>query len=163
MLKKSCIAVQIFVLLFVVPGWTQGQEPFDRTAFYKTMKSDVPAVIDGELLLIKNASFTGKQAFEGCLLMKKAGLIGGLIKKLNLFKAGHRELEGSIAMDSMNTEYRFLRMMIQEHAPAIVEYRKDLDRDNAFIIRYFKSLDPEVQDAIIGYSKKSRILKPADF
>jgi len=163
MLKKSGIATQIFVLLLIVSGWVERQVEFDRLAFYKAMKSDAVGLIDGQLLLIKNASFKGKEAFEGSLLMKKSGMIGGVKKKLDMFKAGHRELEGSIALDSMNTEYRFLRLIIQEHAPGIVGYRNDLNRDHALIIKYFKSLQQEVRDAIIDYSKKSRILKPADF
>jgi hypothetical protein len=163
MFKKSGIATQIFVLLLIVSGRGQRQEEFNRLAFYKAMKSDLIESIDGQLLLIKNASFKGKEAFEGSLLMKKSGMIGGVKKKLDMFKTGNRELEGTIALDSMNAEYRFLRLMIQEHAPSIVSYRKDLNRDHAQIIKYFKTLQQDVRDAIIEYSKKSRILKPADF
>lgn len=127
------------------------------------MATDKLALIDGELQLIKLAAFKGKEAFEGALEMKKSGLISGLGKKLNLFKAGHRELEGTIALDSLNTEYRFLRLMIQEHAPGIVGYRSELNRDHNFIIKHFKSLQQDIRDAIIDYCKESKIMKPADF
>lgn len=126
------------------------------------MATDRIAMIDLQLKLIRQAAFKGKEAFEGALEMKKSGLISGLAKKLNLFKAGHRLLEGTIALDSLNTEYRFLRLIIQEHAPGIVGYRSELDRDHIYIVKHFKSLQQDIRDAIIDYCKESKILKPAD-
>jgi hypothetical protein len=163
MAKKTGAIIPVFVLLFIVPGWVRSQDIFDRRGFYKAMESGDARVIDKELKLLGETDFEGKQPFEGCLLMKKAGMIGPAAKKLSLFKTGRRELEGVILMDSMNAEYRFLRLMIQEHAPAIVGYRKDLHRDQVLIIKYYKTLQQEVRDAIIDYSRKSTILKPADF
>jgi hypothetical protein len=163
MLQNLVRASQLFVLLLMLPGWAKSQQSFDRVFFYKTMATDKVDLIDKELQLIRLAAFKGKEAFEGALQMKKSGLIGGLAKKLNLFKAGHRQLEGIIALDSLNTEYRFLRLMIQEHAPGIVGYRSQLDTDHIFIIKHFKSLQQDIRDAIIDYTKESKVLKPADF
>jgi hypothetical protein len=163
MLKKSGITASLFALLVTVLGWTAGQREFDRTAFYKAMASDKLDRIDEQIQVTQDAPFKGKEAFEGCLLMKRSGLIAGANKKLSMFKAGRRKLENSIAADSLNVEFRFLRLIIQEHAPGIVGYRNQLNQDHVFIIKYFKNLRQEVRDAIIDYSKKSRILKPADF
>jgi hypothetical protein len=53
-------------------------------------------------------------------------------------------------------------LIIQEHAPGIVGYRSELDRDHIYIVKHFKSLQQDIRDAIIDYCKESKILKPAD-
>ena len=58
-----------------------------------------------------------------------------------------------------NTEYCFLRLIIQEHAPKAVDYRKDLEKDVSAIRSNFKTLPQVVQQAILDYSKKSKALK----
>ena len=40
-----------------------------------------------------------------------------------------------------NVEYRFLRLPIQEHAPKIIKYQKDIQKDKEMIIREYKNLD----------------------
>src|SRR5207253_3424423 len=103
-----------------------------------------------------------KPAFEGALLMKKAELANGPGKKLNLFKDGHKKLEAAIKKDDDNAEYRFLRLMIQEHAPKMLGYKEDLQKDSAYIRQSYKKLPAEVQEAIINYSKTSKILRSDD-
>ena len=95
--------------------------------------------------------------------MKKAGLISGAGKKLNTFKDGHKKLEASLQKDSGNTEYRFLRLMIQENAPGILGYKDDLKKDSEYIRKNFKNLPQEAKNAVIDYSKNSKILRSADF
>jgi len=58
--------------------------------------------------------------------MKKAGLVAGVGNKLKVFKTGLQELEASIKQDNTNAEYRFMRLMIQENAPGILGYKKEI-------------------------------------
>ena len=81
---------------------------------------------------------------------------------MNLFKAGKAKLEPAIAKDTANAEYRFLRLQIQEHAPKAVKYNDKLKSDKMFISKEYKNLSPEIQQAILDYSKQSKILLPAD-
>ena len=118
--------------------------------------------INKQLTLLKAADITGKEAYEGALLMKKAGIVGGPKMKLDLFKAGRKELEAVLNKDSTNTEFRFLRLMIQEHAPGILGYKNELEKDKLYIMNNFKKLSAVVQEAVVNYSKESKILKPAD-
>ena len=83
--------------------------------------------------------------------------------KLNIFKEGHRKLEAVIKKDNMNAELRFLRLIIQENAPGILGYKSDLKQDSELIKKSFTDLPQVVQQAIIDYSKKSKILNPSDF
>jgi hypothetical protein len=72
-------------------------------------------------------------------------------------------LENAIISDNKNAELRFLRIMIQEHAPKILDYRKQIDGDNELIHSGYKNLPPVVQKAVVDYCKKSKVLKPAFF
>ncbi len=138
-------------------------QSFERKEFYSAMSSGDAKIIDGQISLLKNWESKDKTAFEGALLMKKAGLIGGAGKKLNLFKDGHKKLEAAIKSNDDNAEYRFLRLMIQEHAPGILGYKDDLKKDSAYIRQSYKKLPAEVQNAIANYSKTSKVLNPGDF
>ncbi|HMH23367.1 MAG TPA: hypothetical protein VK563_16390 [Puia sp.] len=155
---------QLILLLFqgfAIRGDHQLQG-FDRSVFYTVMASGKANEIDVQLSSLHWSSVPEKEAYEGALLMKKAGLAARPKDKLKLFRSGYTKLESSLAKDSTNGEYHFLRLTIQEHAPRIVNYRKDLEQDSQDIYRSFKSLSPVVQKAIRDYSKKSKILHLKD-
>jgi len=142
---------------------SHAQQKFNKAAFYAVIDSSDVAAIDDELEIIKASSLTGKDGYEGVLLMRKAGKVSGAKKKLDLFKAGRIKLETAIIAEPDNTEFRFLRLAIEEHAPKIVKYHGDLDKDKAIIQKNFKTLPQSVQHAIISYAKKSKVLHAEDF
>jgi hypothetical protein len=119
--------------------------------------------IDSEVVLLGSVSFDGRDAFLGTLLMKKASLISNPEKKLSLFKSGRKKLEMAIHQDSLSAEFRFLRLMIQEHAPSIVGYGGDLQRDKDYIRKEFSTLPVATQQAVVEYSRTSKFIKPEDF
>ena len=137
----------------------EGGTGFKKSHFYAVMAGKNEEEINQQLGLLQSAAPAERNAYEGALLMKKAGMATAPKKKLNLFKEGHKKLEAVLQKDSTNTEFRFLRLMIQEHAPGALGYKKDLERDNLYIRNNFKKLSPVVQDAVIDYSKTSKILK----
>lgn len=169
----------IFALFFLLPGMVSpaglpiaktrpvqdgrdGQN-FDKSTFYTIMASGDLDAVNGELALLATSSSPEKEAYEGALLMRKAGLLARPAEKLRSFKAGRIQLESALLKDNANGEYHFLRLIIQEHAPGIVHYSKDLEEDNHIVHQTFKKLTPSVQKAIIDYSKKSKTLDPEDF
>ena len=152
-----------FLLLLLSNSRMLAQEDeFKKSIFYSTMAGNNEEAINKQLDLLKTSTIKEKGAYEGALLMKKAGVVGGAKKKLDLFKEGHKKLEAVLQKDSTNTEYRLLRLMIQEHAPGILGYKKDLEQDKLYIKNNFKKLPPVVQEAALDYSKESKILKPGD-
>ncbi len=158
------------IILFIVSLFaafvSQGQEnsnKFDRSAYYAAMASDKLAPVDDLLKSLEHVSFDSKKAFVGALLMKKAGLVSGLNNKLSTFKDGHAKLEDEIKKDSENAEFRFLRLMIQENAPAILNYSSNKEDDKKMILKSYKGMSATVQKAITDYSKRSKVLKPSDF
>lgn len=140
----------------------EAENSFTKKEFYSVMAGKSETAIDNQLRLLKTAVLSDKAAYEGALLMKKAGMAGGAKKKLGLFKEGHKKLESVLQKDSSNAEFRFLRLMIQEHAPGIVRYRGELEKDKLYIRNNYKKLQPVVQEAVQQYSKTSNILKQTD-
>ncbi|MES2775861.1 MAG: hypothetical protein V4722_16925 [Bacteroidota bacterium] len=149
-------------LLFILClGSVQGkaQKGFDRSAFYSVLATGNATEIDAQLSIVDGSSIIEKEAYSGTLLMKKAELAAKAKDKLKFFKSGRSKLEASISKDNDNTEYRFLRLIIQEHAPKVVKYRNEVEEDSKLIRSNFKSLSKSLQDVIIDYSKKSKALK----
>lgn len=142
-----------------------GQESqlFDKETYYAVLASGNLDKINAELGILNSSSIPEKEAFQGALQMRKAGLLSIPAEKLKFFKSGRIKLESAIIKDSSNGEYRFLRLIIQEHAPKIVRYNMDLEKDSHYLRQIFKTLSPVVQQAIINYSKHSTILRPEDF
>ena len=159
------IARTVFTVLAVTAiTCSYGQKSqFDRQDFYAAMASDKMDLVNDQQAIVKASNMTGKQGFEGALLMKKAGLIGKGGEKLSLFKSGHKLLDDAIKTDTSNAELRFLRLMIQEHAPKMLKYKGNIESDSKLIRQKFHQLQPEVQKAVMDYSEKSNILKPTDF
>jgi len=141
----------------------KNKKDVNKSEFYAAMASESLDSINALLDIISKSSINNKDAFEGVLLMKKAGLTSGDGKKINLFKSGNKKLENSISKDSTNVEFRFLRLMIQEHVPGILNYKSKIDDDSQLIRSSYKSLPPVVQKAVVDYTKKSKVLKPEFF
>ena len=103
-------------------------QQFDKTTYYKILKSGSIEEINNEISLINTSSLKDKDAFKGALMMKKAGLLKVPKEKLDNFKKGATKLETVLRDDTSNVEYRFLRLIIQEHAPKVVKYNKKFQK-----------------------------------
>ena len=158
----------LLVLLFAAVGFKNTNagsliQIFDKASYYKILKSGTAKEIDNEISKIDASALADKEAFKGALLMRKAGLVDVPKKKLDYFKSGRIKLETVLRDDSNNAEYRFLRLIIQEHAPKVVKYNGQLQEDAAFIKKNYKTLSPDIQKIVIDYSQTSKFLKPQDF
>ena len=132
---------------------------FELSIFYKALSLENIESIDAQLKILETVSLDKKEAYEGTLMMKKAGLLKNVKEKLKLFNAGRLKLESSISKDTSNTELHFLRLIIQENAPRIINYRNDIENDNRKIQSGYKKLSPDIQKAVMDYRKKSKYLK----
>ena len=162
---KIKIFVAFFVLFALGKVSLAGgfKQEFDRQAFYNVLKGGSIDDIDKELLVIDASSIAEKDAYKGTLLMKKAGLVKRPKDKLGFFKEGRIKLETELYNNSTNTEYHFLRLIIQEHAPKITKYRAQLEDDAEYIRKNYKNLSSVVQHVVTDYSKTSKILHATDF
>lgn len=132
---------------------------FDKQEYYKILKAGGLDDVSDEILLVQSSGLLNKDAFEGTLLMKKAGLVEKAKDKLDLFKSGRIKLETAIKNDSTNVEYRFMRLIIQEHAPKVVKNQSQLKSDADYITKNFKTLSPDLQEIVNDYSKTSKTLQ----
>ncbi|MFT3750863.1 MAG: hypothetical protein QM768_21295 [Agriterribacter sp.] len=159
---KSIIATLFLCACYFFPQ-AQSSSKIDRSNYYKIIASENLESINAQIELVKNSGEKYKEAFEGALMMKKAGLLKGAPNKLKEFKAGRQKLEEVLEKTKDNAELRFLRLIIQENAPKILGYHKELEEDHKFIVTNFKTIPEAAQHAIRDYSKSSKILSPSDF
>ena len=167
-MKRKGFKILFILSILVLSGLMQRSTAqqklrFDKEEFYNVMSTGDVNAIDNELILVTGYATTNKEGYEGALLLKKAGLISGPRKKLDLFKAGRIKLETAIINNPDNVENHFLRLAIEEHAPKIVKYHADIEADKAIVKREFKNLSPVVQHAILDYCKNSKVLHTEDF
>lgn len=155
---KMFFFLPLLVAVIIVKG-NMSNTGFDKFAFYSALATNDLETINTQLSIVRTSSVSEKEAYEGTLLMKKAGLVTKAKEKLTLFKAGRLKLEASIKKNNGNPEFNFLRLIIQEHAPKIVDYRNNLENDASVVRSNYKTLPQVVQQAINDYNKKSRILK----
>jgi hypothetical protein len=139
------------------------QQKFEKAEFYSVMRSGDMAAVDNEMTALDNAPAKEKDGYTGALLMKKAGLMRKPKDRLKFFKEGRIKLETALMADNENTEFHFLRLAIEEHAPKIVRYHADIEKDKALVIKNFKNLSPAVQHAILDYCNNSKVLHKEDF
>ena len=154
--------MQIGLLLISVLVVSMAGRPvqsFDKSGYYAVLAAGGITGIDSELTVLNSVLPKEKEAYEGALLMRKAGSLGRAKEKLRVFRSGAVKLESALAADSSNGEYHFLRLIIQEHAPAVLHYNKDMDKDSQQIYRTYRDLSPAVKKAIIDYSKHSKHLR----
>lgn len=129
-----------------------------KKTFYSALSSGSISELDKQVAAAKGLKGNDIPAFEGALMMRKSGSLKIPAQKLTMFKKGYKLLEGAISKEPANTEYRFLRLMIQENAPKIVGYYKNIAEDVNVVKSNYKSLSAETQQAILAYSKSSKVL-----
>ncbi|RMG21462.1 MAG: hypothetical protein D6730_18270 [Bacteroidetes bacterium] len=130
---------------------------------YSALKSEDLSLIEGQIQALQGGTTETERAFLGALLMKQAGLLKGARNKLEAFKQGRELLESAIAAQPQNGEFRFLRLMIQEHAPAMLKYNEELQQDARHIRSSFAHLPAPTRAVILAYSQESEFLDPEDF
>ncbi|HEV8080513.1 MAG TPA: hypothetical protein VGP43_07370 [Chitinophagaceae bacterium] len=155
----------LFTLLYLTAAITNGQsfyQNFDKVNFYSVMSGGKLKEINNELKILNLTSIKEKEAYEGALLIRKAGVVKVAAEKIKLFKKGRIKLETALLNDNSNGEYHFLRLTIQENAPKIAKYKANIETDKQFIKKSFTNLPTDIQQVIIDYSKTSKILHPQD-
>lgn len=97
-------------------------------------------------------------AYKAAALTLQAKHAKGLMIKKKLFEKGAKLLESVIARDASNYEARLIRLNIQEGAPKITGYKKDIAEDKAFLIKHYDS-----QPAALKKFTKDFVVNSASF
>lgn len=131
--------------------------------FYKALYSESLDKIETALEVIEKEKVDADaNAYQGGLLMKKSGFMKTAAKKIEVFKAGHQLLEKAIKEDPQNVEYRFIRLTIQENAPKILKYNKQIAEDKALIIKGYRKMSKAIRAYVLDYAQQSAILTAED-
>ncbi len=149
----------LFALIITACIW-----PFSTsTMVYNALKSDSLETVESALSSLQSESENSlNKAYSGALLMKKSNFLKVPAKKVKIFKQGRKLLEKEINNYPKNIEYRFLRLTIQEHAPKVVKYNKNIVEDKSAIISNYNSLNKFLKKYIQEYAMQSSILNPSD-
>lgn len=157
---KRVIAFCLGCMLIIA---LSAQAQIDKGAYYKALASGEEQSIDQVLAKLEGEKVSSNvNAYKGALTMKKAGFVKGVGGKVKTFKQGAHLLEDEIKSNPQNTEFRFLRLAVQEHAPGILKYNKELEEDKQAVVSGFDKLDTELKGVIADYARDSKVLKEAD-
>ncbi len=150
-MNKFFLVVAFFTSLVLIS--------LDKKSIYDALSSEKESVIKQQIASLKKQSSADARAFRAVFTMKSAQFEFAPWSKLSVFNAGKALLEKEITTSSSNVEYRFLRLMIQENAPAIVMYSSNITADSKLIKAGYTKLNSDTKDFILKYSKKSTALK----
>lgn len=128
--------------------------------FYAVIAGNSVEQIDNLLDEIEISGDAWKDAniYKGALYARKAGLVKTPAERLELFKKGRLLIEQEISRDPNNAEFRFIRLIIQEHAPKAVRYQNNITEDAELVISKFDLLSNELKTEVIKYSRTSQFL-----
>ena len=71
-------------------------------------------------------------------------------------------LEGVIKKDPSNYEVRLLRLSIQENAPKITGYNKDIEEDKKFILTNYSNQKQDLKEFAKGFVNQSALFSASD-
>lgn len=131
----------------------------EKSDYYDALSSNNIITINSMIEKIKEEEKTSMhQAYLGSLIAKKSGHLKDISQKINLFKKGISLLENEISTHPEVAEYKFLRLILQEQSPRILNYKNNISKDCQDINKNFSAFDDELKIIILQYSKNSKFL-----
>ncbi len=129
-----------------------------RKAFPTSATSEISASAFAAKLT--DVSFEDKTllAYKGASITMVAKFKKKVSEKINTFKDGSKLIESAVASEPNNIEIRLIRLSIQENVPGIVNYKKNIKEDAAFIVKNFK-----VQNSILKEYIRNFVLQSKSF
>lgn len=96
-------------------------------------------------------------AYKGAVTTMMADYAQGIKNKKSFFKDGRELLEYATEKEPTNVEIRCIRLSVQENAPKITGYRKNIEEDKKFILDNYTSIgDKGAKDFVKGYATQSK-------
>lgn len=133
-----------------------------RKSLYDALASSDTLSMNKPLAWVSKLESPYKQAYRGALLMRKSEFLPTPRQKIQGFTQGQRLLESAIKLDSLNGEFRFLRLLIQEHCPPILRYKQHIQQDVSLVVKSYPTFDPELKTIVRKYAQTSEHLKIKD-
>ena len=97
-------------------------------------------------------------AYKGGVLSLKAKNSKTIKDKKMYFQESVQFLEAAVKNAPKDIEIRYVRLTVQEHAPKILKYNKNIDEDKSFILEYYGTIkDTQLKACILSYVKNSSL------
>lgn len=95
-------------------------------------------------------------AYKGAVTTLMSRYTEGFKEKKSFFKEGRDLLEYALETEPENVEIRCIRLSVQENAPKITGYKKNIDEDKQFILDNFALMtDQGAKNFVRGYVAQS--------
>lgn len=147
------------VAFLIVAFFTLGDLTIEKDEFYDILSGESVQNINKLITDLEQQKSTSiNDAYKGALISKKANFEKSAAKKIKTFKIGVELLETEIKKNPKQTEYRFLRLCIQENCPKILKYNKNITEDVQLITSNFKNQSKQLKTIIANYAKSSKAL-----
>lgn len=124
-----------------------------RIAYPKANSNEVIANnLFEELTFVTKEDDKTLVAYKGAISTLKAKFAKNFRNKKMYFKDGAMLIEYVLELEPNNIEVRCLRLSVQENAPKIVGYNKNIAEDKQYILDHYSEIsDTEIKNFIKGY------------
>jgi len=96
-------------------------------------------------------------AYKGAAITLKAKFAKTLKEKKSLFTEGVKWIENAVKSEPNNIEIRLIRLSIQENAPKILNYKKNIEEDKKLLLSNLEQQNLSLKEYIKKYIKQSDI------
>lgn len=159
---KAIFFLTAFIFGAAVADIAQVRQKYIAAVESATAADELYAMLDE---VPDNSKETTMVAYKAAALTLQAKHAKGMLAKKKLFEKGAKLLETVIAKDNDNYEAHLIRLSIQEGAPKITGYKKNIGEDKAFLIKNYNSqgsaLKKFTKDFIAGSPSFSKEEKAA--
>ena len=112
----------------------------DNLAVTQKLNDELSKVADSNSIL---------SAYRGAVLTLEAHFEKNKMEKLRLFKEGKRLIDNAIENNVSNIEMRMIRLGVQENAPKILGYHKEIEQDKEFILRNYQATTSNKEKQVV--------------
>jgi hypothetical protein len=155
--RKPMFKKQLLFVLFFVAFASHAS--IDKAHYFGVFSGNSSDKIKSERQRLEKLTSTSEtRAYLGAMIMKEAQYLSSAKEKLTHFNKGKAMLEAEIKANKSAVDYRFLRLMIQENCPKILNYHGQVKEDAALIIKDYSKQNTALKSVILSYSKSSSAL-----
>ncbi|HEU0135738.1 MAG TPA: hypothetical protein VFQ50_00455 [Flavobacterium sp.] len=147
------LACLLLIISFALPNlvevrkqYTSASETASKSELFAELLSPIAKSDSKTLVAYKGASTALKAKYARSKELKKSSFVEGVAL-----------LEYALKSEPNNVEIRLIRLSIQENTPKIMNYKKNLAEDKAFIIHNFSTQTPALQAYVRTYVKRSEV------
>ena len=110
--------------------------------------AEITKSLSEELLDFEDSSSV-LSVYKGAVLTLEANFEKNKLEKLKLFKEGKKLIDEAIESNVANIEMRMIRLGIQENAPKILGYHKEIEQDKEFILRNYQATTSNKEKQVV--------------